>query len=111
MQTNICTHVHLMKGLLWFIDYVYSVNTTISYFCKSSFTLFLCSQHSPIKIVQNTEVFRIFDRMFQKRPFHDLYIYICKYRDAKLQMVRYYRVCNVSAIADLVFALLAGGPF
>ena len=52
MQTNICTHVHLMKGLLWFIDYVYSVNTTISYFCKSSFTLFLCSQHSAIKIVQ-----------------------------------------------------------
>ena len=62
-------------------------------------------------ILSLIEVFRIFDRMFQKRPFHDLYIYICKYRDAKLQMVRYYRVCNVSAIADLVFALLAGGPF
>ena len=42
--------------------------------------------------------------MFQKRP-------LCTNRDAKLQMVRYYRVCNVSAIADLVFALLAGGPF
>ena len=75
MQTNICTHVHLMKGLLWFIDYVYSVNTTISYFCKSSFTLFLCSQHSPIRIEQKYAP-AISTACFKKRPFHDLYIHI-----------------------------------
>ena len=65
MQTNICTRVHLMKGLLWFIDYVYSVNTTISYFCKSSFTLFLCSQHSPIKIVQKYALFYLLSRYLE----------------------------------------------
>ena len=82
------------------------------YFYAVNIVLLKLYKNTPYPhILSLTEVFRIFDRMFQKRPFHDLYIYICKYRDAKLQMVRYYRVCNVSAIADLVFALLAGGPF